>query len=138
MKAFKVLARERPLRPAEGAEDLAREAAFAFAEDVFETVEHVVAVFVAAAADEALAVEAVQCARRGRLGDRFVLDFRDEELEEDWPVCAEELEDMAATALIQGNIVVGSEALEEVKGFGLFERGDFADIEIIDGGGEPE
>ena len=138
MKVFEVTMRERLLRPAEGAEDFARQAAFAFAEDVFEAVEHVVAIFIAAAADEALSIKVVQCAQRGRFGDRFVLDFRNEKLEEDRPVCAEEVEDMTATGLIEGNIVVGSEPLEEIKGFGVFERGDFADIEIIDGGGEAE
>ena len=43
---------------------------------------------------------------------------------------------MAATGLVQRNIVVGSEAPEELKSFGVFERRDFADIKIIDGGEE--
>ena len=91
MKVFEVTMRERPLRPAEGAEDFAGQAAFAFAEDVFETIEHIVAILVAATGNEAVTVEPVQCVRRGRFGDRFVLDFGDEELEEDGPVRADEL-----------------------------------------------
>ncbi len=138
VQGFEVATGEGARSPADGAEDFAGQTAFAFVKDVFETGEHVVAILVAAADDEALAIELIECALRGRFGNRFVLDFRDEKLEQDRPVRSEELEDMAAPRLIQGNIVIGSEALEEVKGFGLFERGYFADIEIIDGGGEAE
>src|ERR1017187_9410932 len=136
MKAFQVLTRGWPLRPAEGAEDFTRQAAFTLAEDAFEAVEHIFAIFVAAAGDKAVAVEVVQCARCRRFGDRFVLYHGNEKLEEDRPVRAEEMENMAATGLVQRNIVVGSEAPEELKSFGVFERRDFADIKIIDGGEE--
>src|ERR1019366_2322397 len=105
-------------------------------EDAFETVKHIVAIFVAAAGDKAVAVEVVQCARCRRFGDRFVLYHGNEKLEEDRPVRAEKMENMAATGLVQRNIVVGGEAPEELKGFGVFEWGDFADIKIIDGGEE--
>src|SRR6266404_2982384 len=138
MESFEILTRESSLRPAKAAEDFTSQAAFAFAEDFFEAVEHVVAILVAAAADEALMVEAAQVARLGRFREGFALDFGEEELEENRPVRSEELKDLFSADSIEGNIVIGSEAMEEVEGFGVFERRDFADIEIVDGRGEPE